>query len=202
MSESREVLTGDFGHLEGVEYRVEDRGHDTPCWVWIRELSADGYGRVGGKGRAHRIYYQRATGESVAGKHVHHECHVRVCVNPEHLKAKTPSLHAVEHSHEKSKVTWADVREIRRRALAGEFAGTIWLDYPLTNHAVTKIILNRHWVDPDYTPPELQRVCSRPGCEARFTPTRQINIFCSRYCRDLHNNRKALGYYERRGIAA
>jgi hypothetical protein len=32
--EFREVLTLFFGRLEGVEYRVDDRGHDTPRHIF------------------------------------------------------------------------------------------------------------------------------------------------------------------------
>ena len=34
------------GHVSKVApYRVEDRGHDTPCWIWQRYTYL-GYGRI------------------------------------------------------------------------------------------------------------------------------------------------------------
>lgn len=66
------------------------------CWLWTASINATtGYGRFGpkhGQGvDAHRYSYELAHGAIPEGHDVHHVCHVRHCVNPEHLQAVTRS---------------------------------------------------------------------------------------------------------------
>lgn len=73
-------------------YHVEDRGHDTPCWIWARFINPDGYaqrsrGRV--TVRPAREFYGREHGPIPDGLEVDHLCNVRACVNPDHLEAVT-----------------------------------------------------------------------------------------------------------------
>lgn len=62
------------------------------CWVWTAGINAGtGYGSFrfqrGHGVDAHRYSYLLAHGEIPEGFHVHHECHTRHCVRPEHLLA-------------------------------------------------------------------------------------------------------------------
>lgn len=77
-------------------WRREDRGHDTPCWVWQLALNAKGYGRLRvpgqeGKALAHRFYYERERGPIAGGRQLDHLCRQRDCVNPWHLEEVTPA---------------------------------------------------------------------------------------------------------------
>src|SRR3990167_1916862 len=68
------------------------------CWVWARWKSGDGYGDayVNKKHqRAHRLSYEMFKGPIPKGKHIHHLCQFRSCVNPDHLMVVTPK----EHNH-------------------------------------------------------------------------------------------------------
>lgn len=64
------------------------------CWLWTANINPKtGYGafaRRHGEGiDAHRFSYELAHG-AIPEKHdVHHKCHVRHCVNPDHLEAVT-----------------------------------------------------------------------------------------------------------------
>lgn len=74
------------GDIKPVRYLAEDRGHETPCWVWQLSLTNKGYGAIGG-GReghqlAHRFYYEQAN-------ELDHLCRVPACVNPAHLEPVT-----------------------------------------------------------------------------------------------------------------
>ncbi len=66
----------------------EDRGHETPCWVWDRGLDGYGYGRMRGR-RAHRVSYELHVGPIPEGLDLDHLCRVRNCVNPAHLEPVT-----------------------------------------------------------------------------------------------------------------
>lgn len=80
-----------------VEYVVN---RETGCWIWQRAI-VDGYGTIGvGGGRvvkAHRLYYERAKGPIPVGHELHHRCHTRACVNPDHLEPLTRLAHRREH---------------------------------------------------------------------------------------------------------
>lgn len=63
-----------------------EKDRKTGCWLWIKKLDKDGYGRYGGKNTlAHRVAFEKFVGEIPSGKCVLHKCDVRSCVNPDHL---------------------------------------------------------------------------------------------------------------------
>lgn len=69
------------------------------CWIW--KTGAPGsypkihLGEKEGSKRAfaHRLSYSWFVGPIPEGFHVHHECRETRCVNPQHLKAVSPSEH-------------------------------------------------------------------------------------------------------------
>lgn len=70
------------------------------CWEWMGYRSATGYGQLFWKGfqpLAHRFVFEAMTRED-AGEHLHHECRVRECVNPNHLTPVTAEEHAQLHA--------------------------------------------------------------------------------------------------------
>lgn len=89
--EPRRYVFNHHVRLTTLAYVEEDRGHDTPCWIWQR-AKVDGYGRIklGGKNRAaHRVYYERHVGPIPEGLQLDHLCRNRACVNPAHLEPVT-----------------------------------------------------------------------------------------------------------------
>jgi hypothetical protein len=70
-----------------VQHLPEDRGYDTPCWIWQRTKTkpnpkggAGGYGKTRYKGKeylAHRLYYQEAKGPIPKGMQIDHLCKQR-----------------------------------------------------------------------------------------------------------------------------
>lgn len=73
---------------------LEDSGE---CWIWLGRRLPDGYGlinvRVDGKHkalRAHRVAYTELTGDTLGpDEEIDHICHVRFCINPNHLRKVT-----------------------------------------------------------------------------------------------------------------
>lgn len=71
-----------------VPFDIEDAGFETPCWIWKKGLSKDGYAdtTVGGRTKAHRWYYEQHIGSVPDGLVLDHLCRNRACVNPAHLE--------------------------------------------------------------------------------------------------------------------
>jgi len=63
------------------------------CWLWTAYVMPNGYGIFFALNEmyAHRVSYKLFKGEIPEGFHVDHKCHVRNCVNPNHLQSVTPS---------------------------------------------------------------------------------------------------------------
>ena len=78
-------------HSTKAEYdnHFWSRVNKTPsCWLWAGRISPKGYGLYGRAGKtrqAHRISYEKTTGEVPVGKFVLHKCGYPNCVNPAHL---------------------------------------------------------------------------------------------------------------------
>lgn len=71
-------------------FREEDRGYETPCWVWYGHLDTAGYAnpKINGKMvKGHRWHYERCRGPIPPHLQLDHLCRVRACVNPDHLEA-------------------------------------------------------------------------------------------------------------------
>jgi HNH endonuclease len=124
---ARDLETAEKDARRRPEYKVEDRGYRTPCWIWLGDRQGQGYGRVNtpdGSTLAHRVYYERHVGPIPAGHSLDHLCRVRLCVNPEHVEPVTFIENMRRGS--RSKLTWQTVREIRAstettRALAERY---------------------------------------------------------------------------------
>lgn len=58
------------------------------CWIWMRGINKQGYGKVKSLGRtlfAHRASFETFVGEIPIGMQVCHSCDLPGCVNPDHL---------------------------------------------------------------------------------------------------------------------
>lgn len=99
------------------DYTIEDRGFDTPCWIWQRSKKASGHGqlRVGKRiVLAHRHYYEKEKGPIPEGAQLLQMCEVRACINPEHQEPVSYT-ERVRRSGV-TKLTKEEVEKLRREA--------------------------------------------------------------------------------------
>lgn len=132
------------------------------CVLWPFATVEDGYGctrRVDGEVRAHRIVWARTRGRSAKGKVIRHTCDQPRCVNPRHLRAGTQlqnirdrtrrgrSNRPVGERNPSAVLTWAKVREIRRRASQGERGAFLARLFAVTPANISEILLRKSWCE-------------------------------------------------------
>lgn len=98
-------------------FAIEDRGYKTPCWIWKRQINADGYGvgtdlNTSKSKLAHILAYEKSGNKIPDGFEVDHLCRIRPCVNPDHLEAVIPAINAQRKPS--TKMTEALVLQLRR----------------------------------------------------------------------------------------
>lgn len=76
---------------KSVEERLWQRTErDSGCWLWTGYIRRNGYGSVKFEGRmrgAHQVAWIVTNGAIPDGQEIDHLCHVRHCINPDHLRA-------------------------------------------------------------------------------------------------------------------
>jgi hypothetical protein len=84
------------GHLTYERIPIEERLYskvlrqEEGCWIWQGTHASKGYAQFRVDGiltSPHRIMYILAYGTIPDGTEIDHLCHVRNCVNPDHLRA-------------------------------------------------------------------------------------------------------------------
>ncbi len=129
-------------------YTVTDTGYKSPCWVWNGPTNGGGYVLMyrrgyGGHSTAHRIFYERVHGPVPRNVDVHHDCRVRNCVNPDHLRPMSRKAHFRE---EFGRLTLEDAEAIRQEyAAGGASQRAISIRYGISQQNVSTIVLGRRW---------------------------------------------------------
>ena len=149
----KQFVHGHNAKLEGnlrPDYAVEDRGFDTPCWVWQKSKKASGHGQVGVNRRivlAHRHYYEREKGPIPEGMHSAHLCGVRACVNPDHLEVV--SLKDSVRRSAVAKLSKSQVENIRREASDTGYYEKLRIarKYGISHQQVYAILQGSSWAD-------------------------------------------------------
>lgn len=124
---------------------------ESGCHEWRSVIKRDGYGRFyhDGKGQgAHRVAYQIYIGPIPDGIVVMHVCDNRICVNPEHLRLGTlkenvADMDSKKRRGTKSKVTYAQVEEIKKLYAERHSQKYIGRIYGIDQTTVSKILLGQ-----------------------------------------------------------
>lgn len=140
--------------------KVDKGRNPDACWSWQARRNAHGYGSVVRWRRlwlAHRLAYEMTVGPIPNAMHVLHRCDNPACVNPAHLFLGTQADNVrdmvakgrkVTASGEKaggSKLTVAQVQEIRSRRTDGETLLAIANDYGISDALVSYIANRKAW---------------------------------------------------------
>ena len=129
-------------------YLIEDRGYESPCWIWEFSLTSQGYASVefgGKKHYVHRINYQKFVGSIPEGYELDHLCENRCCVNPYHLE---PVMH--RENARRGRLTIldeADVKEIKLKIAKGESRSAIAKVFGVVPATIGCIKRGELWAD-------------------------------------------------------
>ncbi|MFF6903484.1 HNH endonuclease [Streptomyces hydrogenans] len=138
-----------------------DRRSPGECWPWTAAVNTCGYGvmrpegrRTGPTVKAHRVSLM-LTGVDIEGMVIRHSCDNPPCVNPAHLSVGTKAdnsadmvsrdRHARGSRSGTSKLTDAEIVEIRQRAAGGELHRVLAANYGVSRSTITQIVNNKTW---------------------------------------------------------
>jgi HNH endonuclease len=156
-------------------YRIEDRGYETPCWIWQGAKWRNGYGvihvlgtsKANGTSRnegAHRHAYNLRYGSIPAGKRVLHRCDQPDCVNWDHLFCGTQKQNIQDAvrkgrmtghpglsrnsgtANAGAKISLDDVVRIRELCARGYTMTEVAKHFPISRTQVGRIHRGQRWV--------------------------------------------------------
>jgi hypothetical protein len=129
------------------DYVVLDMGYKTPCWMWQKTMSREGYGKFRSTPSemkyAHRHFYETAKGPISEGSHLDHLCRHRGCVNPGHLEEVSSAANARRGLQ--SKITEQDAMSIREMRSKGMKTTDIAKLFGLHQSQVSRIATGKRW---------------------------------------------------------
>jgi hypothetical protein len=131
--------------LDRRPYVEEDRGYETPCWIWTGSLTPKGYGQMSGGRRAHKVFFERECGPVPEGLQLDHLCHQRACVRPDHQEPVTGAINV--RRGDRTPLTARDVRSIRTFVALGMSQAKTAALYSIGQPAVSRIVNRRRWSD-------------------------------------------------------
>lgn len=137
---------------------------DSGCWIWLRHINNQGYGKLTINGRgiyAHRLAFKLYTHKKLGGMQVCHKCDNPRCINPRHLflctqsdnmrdcykkgRSKPPVVSFKGENNPAAKLKMEQVNKIKRRLLLGETQQSIADDFGISQPTVSDISRGVCW---------------------------------------------------------
>ena len=131
------------------------------CWYWVGSVDPSGYGKFSypKENKAHRAAFRIFTGEIPDGMKVMHKCDTRCCVNPEHLILGTQAENVADMMQKKrhrsvgrfgeknpmSRLTIAQVQEIRNRVSSGETQRSMCKVFGVSPMTISRVVRKETW---------------------------------------------------------
>ncbi len=134
------------------------------CWLWTGSVlppPALPYGRFQLSKRksaqAHRVSFELYRGQIPPGLCVLHKCDVACCVNPSHFflgtkadnnadkERKGRGNHAISYRNSNTKLTEAQVLEIKQKLLNGSSTRQLAREYPVHRSSIMDLKAGRSW---------------------------------------------------------
>src|ERR1035441_2753825 len=103
-------------------YHEEDRGYETPCWIWDGYIAPNGYSHWGPR-LAHKRIWEDLNGPVPDGLQLDHLCRTTYCVCPGHLEPVTNAVNSRRSST--TKFIQEDVDNIRQLVESGETQASV-----------------------------------------------------------------------------
>jgi hypothetical protein len=124
---------------------------ESTCWLWNGTTLANGYGECSPEGKrmyTHRYSYIYHKGAIPEGFDICHSCDVRLCCNPEHLRADTrksnvDDMRARNPKAFNRKISDADVLVICSKVAEGKTINEVAEEYSVDRHTISKIVNNK-----------------------------------------------------------
>ena len=140
-------------------WRLVDQRGDADCWHWTGYINDDGYGEFYWLGKmhgAHELAVTFTTGEVRSpGLDTCHSCDIPPCCNPAHVRFGSRASNVAEmvardrvragERHPASRLTEAQVVEMRIRRANGAMQKRLAADYGISEAYVSEIVLGRRW---------------------------------------------------------
>ncbi len=157
----RRFIHGHQNRVQGPDYEARDYGFKTPCWIWLKLKTLEGYARIVAHGkhrRATHAYYEHHIGPVPQGMHLDHLCRVHPCVNPDHLEPVPPRVNVRRGA--KCVYTEDDIKSMIEMRNTGMFYEDIARHFGSATEYIQAICYGKRWkgiVGNDHLPKKTTR---------------------------------------------